>query len=130
MPDFDAETYPFFLTAGMNEIWIGNLSTNKVQTLIKAGPSPNFDQPGALFLPSVHPADKKNVRVVFSSSHNTYANMKVYEIHEMTFHEDFKNVLIDLGYLPTVTVKEVVDISKENKAISKENKALKEALKA
>ena len=137
MPGFDGKNDPpagpFFIVSGKSEIWIGNLEADqdgepryKMQTLVKTGPTPYFAQGGPMFLKQMPVLDVKNGfqrpvtdLMVFSSQETTYANKRLYQIHEMQFHEDFKNVLRTFGYLPKVTVENVAALTQKNTELQK-----------
>ena len=84
MPSFDANDYPFFIASGKSEIWIGNVKTALIQTLIKTGPTPYFAQGGPLFMENEKLPDTNNDgqtwtkpvfdRMVISSQEVTYSN--------------------------------------------------------
>ena len=50
LPDFNEETFPFFLVTGKAQIWLGNVKTNRMQVLVQGSSIPYYGSDGVTFL--------------------------------------------------------------------------------
>ena len=109
------------LCAGRTQIWLANVVTNEIKTLINASSSPYLAQSGAIFLPSPSTEETKYkdaiVRLAYSSQLINSNDMMQYEIHVMTFFEDFKRILTKLGHIPEVSVDRVEKLELKIRAL-------------
>lgn len=121
LPLFNPEKpteFPFMVLSGAQEMWLVNLETCKMQSLIKSSSKPSLGQVGAQFLTTEKLGkDRKVMRMIFATEKVSTGQMKQFEIHEMTFFEDFYECLNQLNYIPEVSTKHVVELEMKIKEI-------------
>lgn len=61
--------------------------------------------------------DPGALRFIFESEYLNPSNKMQYQLHGMHLHSDFKETLMTLGYLPEVTVDNVVKLEQEKKEL-------------
>jgi len=114
MPGFDEKAFPHFFVTGASQICLGNLTTNKMETLILGSSKPYYANPGVIFLDAKVGDANDVTRFIYGSLNINKMNFAQYAIHEMTLYPDFKQALRRIGHLPEVTVAKVIELEEEN----------------